>query len=260
MLEIAGIDGTHKYGLDGTALTFPFESEVDLARNLAARGENTHVEMWGPFKQEWKYHLIGEDFDVNLNIYKALRVQGWGYNLMYSVWCQNSAHELYDMSWDPYQMTNLHPEAPSEMNTTNAYHMGMDTLLGRPVWRVIHRLDALVLVQKTCAGDSCRQPWNQLHPDGNVQDLAAALHTKYDRFYENSYNVAKVGWQQCYKGLSMHSSSTLYSLDNEQPLWLNETVVRLVRSAGHKTRAQDLMAALVVAGFAHVLSWFFLCS
>lgn len=173
------------------------------------------------------------DYNINLQIYKALRIQGKGYNLMYSVWCQNGAHELYDMSWDTHQMTNLHPNAPSE-NGTNAYQMGMTTLLGRPVERVIHRLDAMVLVQKSCSGDVCREPWKQLHPNGGVKTLMGALQEKYDGYYKNSYELAKVGWQQCYTGLNSTSSSTLYLHANENPLWLNTTVVHLVRSAGQK--------------------------
>ena len=135
------------------------------------------------------------------------------------------------MIWDPYQMTNVHPDAPSGNYTTaNAYYKGMNTVLGRPTEQVINRLDALVLVQKTCTEDVCREPWKQLHPDGSVKTLTSALHEKYDDFYARSYSVAKVGWKQCYSGLHNSSGSTLYDLNNEQPLWLNQTVVQLVRS------------------------------
>lgn len=40
------------------------------------------------------------------NTYKALRVIGQTYNLSYSVWCTNE-HELYDLTTDPYQITNI---------------------------------------------------------------------------------------------------------------------------------------------------------
>ena len=117
------------------------------------------------------------------------------------------------MSWDPYQLTNLHPNAPTEGNKKNAYGSGMKTLLGRSVEQVIHRLDALVLVLKTCTGDQCRFPWNQLHPDNSVQNLSAALHERYDQFYRDSYSIAKVGWQECYSGFGTGGAdSTLYSV------------------------------------------------
>lgn len=117
------------------------------------------------------------------------------------------------MSWDPHQLTNLHPNAPTETDQINAYTSGMKTLLGRPIEQVIHRLDALVLVLKTCTGDQCRWPWKQLHPDNTVHNLSAALEDKYDEFYENTHVRAKVGWQECYTGFgSGGADSTLYSV------------------------------------------------
>ena len=226
-LTLAGADINPNLELDGTAISFPLETESDFMRNLGTRGEVTHLEFWGPFKQEGMFKLVGVNVKENLQIYKALRLQGNGYNLMYSVWCQDGAHELYDMTWDPYQMTNLHPAAPAENSTTNVYVQGMNTLLGRPTERVVSRLDALVLVQKTCKADICREPWLQLHPDGKVSTLMDALDEKYDGFYENAYSVGKVGWKQCYTGYHANHSSTLYDLDNEQPIWLNETVKTL---------------------------------
>lgn len=235
ILQLAGANVDSAWELDGTAISFPLENELDYIRNLENRGENSHLEFWGPFHQEGMFHSVDVKLRENLNIYKALRVHGAGYNLMYSVWCQNGSHELYDMTWDQYQMTNLHPDAPTENNSTNAHHRGMNTLLGRPIEQVIHRLDAMVLVQKSCVADGCRWPWKQLHPEGGVSTLAEALNEQYDEFYLNSYNVAKVGWLQCFDGLTAGNSSTLYDLANEQPLWLNQTVRSLVvRSAASR--------------------------
>lgn len=90
------------------------------------------------------FNKVNVDAKTSLNIYKALRLHGEGYNLMYSVWCQNQAHELYDMTWDPQQMSNLHPAAPAENGSLNLFQQGMDTFLGRPTEQVIARLDALV--------------------------------------------------------------------------------------------------------------------
>ena len=237
ILQIAGADINPAWELDGTAISFPLENELDYIRNLESRGETSHLEFWGPFHQEGMFHNVDVKLRENLNIYKALRLHGAGYDLMYSVWCQNGSHELYDMTWDQYQMTNLHPDAQAESGTLNAYHRGMNTLLGRAIEQVIHRLDALVLVQKSCVADGCRWPWKQLHPDGSVSTLAEALHEQYDEFYTNSYNVAKVGWLQCFNGLEAGNSSTLYDLANEKPLWLNQTVRKMVvRSAASDRR------------------------
>ena len=232
LLTLTGVDlAAHpSYALDGTALTFPLQSPSDTARNLAARGhELAHLEFWGPLNQEGYFGNLGVDYQKNLQIYKALRVQGDGYNIMYSVWCQDAAHELYDMSWDAYQMTNLHPLAPAEEGEQNAYDRGMRTLLGRPIEQVIHRLDALVLVEKTCAGIQCREPWAQLQPNASVHNLLDALDERHDAFYNHSYAVARVGWLQCYKGYNARHSATLYDVENEAPNWSNGTLAEVVR-------------------------------
>jgi hypothetical protein len=200
------------------------------------------------FKQEGMFNKINVDNSRNMNIYKALRLQGDGYNIMYSVWCVNNAHELYDMSWDQHQMTNLHPAAPAENKLSNAFGRGMNTLLGRPTERLLHRLDALVLVQKTCIAEICREPWQQLHPE--IKTLTDALQEKYDDFFARSYQEAKVGWKECYNGLHKFNSSTLYSLDNEQPVWLNATVRAMVRRS---------TAVVMTPRSIWVVAAFFLC-
>lgn len=86
-------------------------------------------------------------------------------------------------------------------------------MLGRPINRLLHRLDALVLVLKTCTGDQCRWPWRQLHTDNEAQNLTAALSEKFDEFYENSYTYTRVGWEECYTGFGTSGAdSTLYSV------------------------------------------------
>lgn len=51
------------------------------------------------------------------------------------------------------------------------------------------RLDALMMVLKSCQGDECRYPWRQLHPKGQVGSLAEALVSGFDTFYENQPKV-----------------------------------------------------------------------
>lgn len=205
--------------LDGTPIVFPLKTQEDISRNENTRGETTHLEYWGTFHQEWANAERAKGGPDLVNTYKALRLQGPNYSLLYSVWCMNSAHELYDMSWDPYQMTNLHPDAPVEGNGTNAYNSGMKTMLGRPIDVLVHRLDALVLVLKTCVGDTCRWPWKQLHANGKVNTLMDALDEQYDAFYANSYAIAKVGWEDCYSAYTHKDNkkfpgpdATLYSV------------------------------------------------
>jgi N-acetylglucosamine-6-sulfatase len=52
-------------------------------------------------------------------------------------------------------------------------------------------------VQKSCKAETCRRPWEQLHPNGHVQSLADALHPRFDEFYKNQ---VKVEYEACELG------------------------------------------------------------
>lgn len=78
-------------------------------------------------------------------------------------------------------------------------------ILGVSLAKVIPRLDALLLVLKSCQGQTCIRPWDVLHPEGNVETIVDALNVKYDEFY----NVqSKVSFSRCEFG---------YILDAEGP-------------------------------------------
>ncbi|KAE8154437.1 alkaline-phosphatase-like protein [Aspergillus avenaceus] len=174
IFEIAGIPLRDEF--DGTAV--PFEPGQD------GRKEHVHVEYWGKagFEGETSRMPNGGPVAFRNNTYKALRVLGDGYNLYYSVWCTNE-HELYDLATDPHELTNLHPSANSTA----------EQLLGFPIEKVISRLDALLLVLKSCQGISCTKPWDVLHPAGDVQTLRDALADSFDVFYQSQVRV-EYGW------------------------------------------------------------------
>jgi N-acetylglucosamine-6-sulfatase len=87
-------------------------------------------------------------------------------------------------------MNNLHPE-PLKSTTSNS----SKTIMGRPISQLVNRLDAVILVQKTCKEGQCREPWAQLHPDGVVKNLRDALDTKWDEKYAS---YPKVVFEQCF--------------------------------------------------------------
>lgn len=131
------------------------------------------------------------------NTYKAIRIAGPTYNLYYSVWCNNE-HELYDMTKDPGQMNNLlSPTAEPAF-----------LVAGYPLEKVASRLDSLLFVLKSCKGRVCREPWKNLHPDGNVSNLEEALSSKFDDFYEVQQN--RVKFDYCWNG---------YVPEAEGPMW-----------------------------------------
>ena len=157
------------------------------------------------------------------NTYKAVRIKGKGdsYDWYYSVWCNNE-HELYNLQvsshlshlvfffssflfglslckltgWetkdDPHQMHNLYPG--SNKNAVDTKDMSHDE---SALASVIHRLDSLTMVMKSCKGETCTKPWKVLHPEGDVDSLDDALNPRFDRFYRQQIRVS---YSQCEPG------------------------------------------------------------
>lgn len=71
------------------------------------------------------------------------------------------------------------------------------TLFGRDLRVVVDRLDALMMVLKSCKGRTCVEPWKSLHPDGDVGSLDDALESSFDSFYAEQ---AKVSFSKCELG------------------------------------------------------------
>ncbi|KAH9996636.1 arylsulfatase-like protein [Xylariaceae sp. FL0662B] len=181
---------------DGLAIPLTEDGLLE-ARN--ERHEHVTVEHWGFASNEGQVFDWYPRLHMN-NTYKALRVVGESYNLHYQVWCNNE-RELYDLTADPGQMTNLlHPdEQPPE------------AIAGTPLDKLVARLDALLLVLKSCKGGRCVRPWQALHPSGNVESLRDALCPQYDRFYQEQSR--KVKFDRCEMG---------FILDAEGPQFEND--------------------------------------
>lgn len=94
-------------------------------------------------------------------------------------------------------MHNLYPSDDS--STTEQRLLGVDIGL------VVNRLDALMMVLKSCKGGHCIEPWKVLHPQGDVVSLSDALKVRFDAFYEAQ---TKVSFNRCENG---------YIIDAEGP-------------------------------------------
>lgn len=99
------------------------------------------------------------------------------------------------MQTDPGQLHNLY----SSHKSLSSLLLGTNTDL------VIHRLDALMMVLKSCTGETCIEPWKVLHPQGDVASLSDALKVQFDAFYELQ---VKVSFSRCELG---------YIIDAEGP-------------------------------------------
>ncbi|KAE8450080.1 hypothetical protein EG329_006861 [Mollisiaceae sp. DMI_Dod_QoI] len=186
--------------LDGSPIPL---SEKELEDSKTSRQEHVNVEFWGRGIPEGVHKFSLDDGKIIAyapnNTYKALRLISPAYNLHYTVWCSNE-HELYDLtassqsSTDPGQLTNLYPT--SELLPRN-------TLLGLPLSKVLPRLDALLMVTKSCKGKTCVDPWSVIHPAGNVKTLADALNPRFDVFYTTI--AESVRFDRCELGYILES-------------------------------------------------------
>lgn len=169
------------------------KSSIEAA--VDKRREHVQVEYWGFAGGEGRY-------DRRLhqnNTFKGIRIVGSGYNLYYSIWCTNE-HELYDMDVDPGQMHNL-----LRSDST------VSTVAGYPLPKVVARLDALLMVQKSCKGKTFQEPWKALHSDGEVTSLKDALSPRFDHFYE--VEQTRVEYNYCHNGYVPEAEGPMFEQD-----------------------------------------------
>jgi len=113
-------------------------------------------------------------------------------------------------------MNNIYPEdGSSAMLDTGAN--SLSTLVG--LNRLIPRLDALLMVTKSCKGATCVSPWSVLHPDGDVRSLTDALHERFDGFY--AFVGERVKFDRCELGYIKESegpqAAMQFGVDCEMP-------------------------------------------
>ncbi|KAF5647906.1 arylsulfatase [Fusarium sp. NRRL 52700] len=185
ILRLAGADLRSDF--DGTPIPV-------LPSQENKRHEHVAVEYWGGAIAEGAIGGFGQIFAQN-NTYKGVRIVHEDYNLYYSTWCNNE-HELYDLKTDPGQLNNLFPHDDAKASAA---------LLGTTTGQVLNRLDALMLVLKSCKGNTCIEPWKILHPEGGVTSLKDALQSKFNAFYKEQ---VKVRFDRCEYG---------YLIDAEGP-------------------------------------------
>lgn len=88
-----------------------------------------------------------------------------------------------------------------QMEPDNAGHPSKQ--VNHTLHLVAHRLDALLMVLKTCKASACTHPWKVLHPKGDVTTLKDALHPQFDEFYE--VQQKRVRFDKCEKGYILES-------------------------------------------------------
>ena len=170
ILQMLGVPALNHYKFDGAPIPY-----TPSALKHITPTELLSVEFWnmtGAPKNTGSLYYY--------NTYKALRSINEDYNLFYSKWCTGE-REFYNMITDAAQMQNRlanPPEGQKQM-----YH-------GREEEMLYHRLDALLMVGKSCKEESCRDPWSVLFPRGQVSSLEDAMDPKYDDFFAKQPKVS----------------------------------------------------------------------
>ncbi|KAI6317820.1 hypothetical protein MCOR29_006172 [Pyricularia oryzae] len=186
-LDIAGLpQADWPPFLDGQSILAQWKNPTGDTGAGAGDGnskETLAVEFWGSNTVEAPNGgELGAPFTNNT--FKTVRILGDRQSWLYSVWCTGKA-ELYDTVADPYELVNL---------------------VGRPEHAALEqRLNALLLVTKSCAEGTCRDPWsvfNAAQPYNvttdptapadadKISNLAQALDPKYDAFFASFPRVA----------------------------------------------------------------------
>ncbi|PWY66783.1 Arylsulphatase [Aspergillus heteromorphus CBS 117.55] len=184
LFRIAGLAPKEEF--DGTAMPL---TAAEIEADRGSRQEHVNVEYWGKAGFEGAFGRAADGGPTTFlnNTYKALRVVSPRFNLYYSVWCSDE-HQLYDLTVDPYQLHNLYPDIANPQNKGRGITIG-----GHPADQVASRLDALLMVLKSCQGATCIRPWQTLHPAGDVASLQDALEGRFDAFYASQVRV-EYGW------------------------------------------------------------------
>lgn len=154
------------------------------------RQEHINVEFWGTNVGEGTYAFALLNV-TNNNTYKALRLisDDSTFNFAYVVWCTNE-RELYEMNSDPGQLNNIAVDFDAEEASSGLVSSGTkDRNDSASVRQFQSRLDTLLMVLKTCKGNTCTKPWRVMHPDGSVDSLKDAMDHQYDCFYSKQLKI-----------------------------------------------------------------------
>ncbi|KAI0100954.1 arylsulfatase [Nemania sp. FL0031] len=203
-LDIAGLtpdNPAYPPFLDGRSLLANWKDPETEPTQCPINGgghEVINVEYWGRGEEETPWGVIAH----TNNSYKTIRiVRPDGGTYLYSKWCTGEA-ELYETASDPGELTNLALGADQDEART----------------RLLSRLNGLLLAAKSCAVDTCRNPWSLLQPEPDrravdvqtnltITCLEQAMEPKFDNFFNS---LPQVSFEQC----------MMYQYrPNEMPYW-----------------------------------------
>jgi hypothetical protein len=190
-LDIAGVaESDLPVFLDGRSVLPQWHDPTSASAAGAEAGqgnskESINIEYWGRAGIEAPSGgQLGSPFDSTT--YKTIRLLGAQQSWVYTVWCSGEK-ELYNTAADPYELINVVDEA----NST----------------QLVNRLNALLMVTKSCEQNSCRDPWSLLTPAVGVElaSLTQAMDVAHDDVFA------------AFEKVSFDTCLTIQSEANETP-------------------------------------------
>ncbi|KAF0323030.1 sulfatase [Colletotrichum asianum] len=198
-LEIAGVNPEDfPPFLDGRSL-FDQWLQPDSgykSQNQGVGRELLNVEFWG--SRIIEAPAASEVGTILNNSYKTLRLVGNEFSWLFVKWCTNEM-ELYNTQDDPYELVNL-------INSTDTSHQ-----------RLLTRLNAILLVTKSCTQGTCRDPWTVLQPPNSSQitTLTEALSSDHDAFFAS---ILQVHFNECMQYQYIPNEGPFYPVGAEEGL------------------------------------------
>ncbi|KAG7094661.1 hypothetical protein E1B28_005484 [Marasmius oreades] len=200
ILGLAGAD-VQDYSVDGKDF---LSNDRGVAKS---KPRHALVEYWNAAVEEGIY---ARSTSISNTTYRSIRVKddtGSEHDWVYGVWCTGE-RELYDLKTDPYQLHNLARNNNPETFSFSSPH----------TTRVASRLDALLIVLKTCVGETCRDPWKAFNVPGFSYSysgsLSGALDPRYDAYFDS---MPRFAYNECRFG---------YLEDIESPTWSDDLAFR----------------------------------
>ncbi|CAI0650882.1 unnamed protein product [Colletotrichum noveboracense] len=177
-LEIAGVNPEDfPPFLDGRSLFDQWLQPESgyKSQNQGVGRELLNVEFWG--SRIIEAPAASEVGTILNNSYKTLRLVGNEFSWLFVKWCTNEM-ELYNTQDDPYELVNL-------INSTDT-----------SVQQLLTRLNAILMVTKSCTQETCRDPWAVLQPPNSSQitTLTEALSSDHDAFFAS---IPQVQFNEC---------------------------------------------------------------
>lgn len=192
-LQIAGLRADqYPSFLDGASLLDQWHHPNQTSGPDHGKGnarETLNIEFWGLCTIEApSIKDIGGPFKNNT--YKTVRILSENDSWLFTKWCTGDI-EMYHTSTDQWELRNI-------ADSKDPRHK-----------RALTRLNAILMITKSCEKGSCRDPWAVLElPSGEkLSSFEEAMSPSYDDFFDA---FPRVTFQQCLQVQSAENEAPFY--------------------------------------------------